>query len=234
MSHYDFPAAFSPSFVAFVRRYLGAPGFRPRSAPGAGPTDPPGVCGTGCSRPVDFEEPSGSPKFPGNPPDHSPCSPTPAGPGTRCGTRGQRTRRGPRLEPRRGRPTTESFRGSITRRLVWLSTPRGGGLPPLHARLASPGAPGLAPALPGGIRTRRVPTKGFRVWLTLPPFPSFLGARFVSSISRPPLATRRRWLRFVVSTSPASERPPMGSSENSRPEAWRWTHATFGGAQRSR
>ena len=106
MSHYDFLGAFSPHFVAFMRRYLGTSEFRPRSASDAGPADHPGVCGTGCSRPVSFEEPSGSPKFPGNPLDHSPCSPTPAGSSTRCGTRGQRTRHGPRLKPGRGRPTT--------------------------------------------------------------------------------------------------------------------------------
>ena len=87
--------------------------------------------------PVDFRELSGSPKFPGNPHDHSPCSSTPAGPGTRYGTRGQRTRHGPRVEPKRGLLTSSKFRGSITRLLVSLSTPRGDGLPPLHARLAS-------------------------------------------------------------------------------------------------
>jgi|SRR6516162_2018667 len=52
--------------------------------------------------PADFRELSGSPKFPGNPVDHSPCSPTPAGPSTRCGTRGQRTRHGPRTKAKRG------------------------------------------------------------------------------------------------------------------------------------
>ena len=87
--------------------------------------------------PVDFRELSGSPKFPGNPHDHSPCSSTPAGPGTRYGTRGQRTRHGPRVEPKRGLLTSSKFRGSITRLLVSLSTPRGDGLPSLHVRLAS-------------------------------------------------------------------------------------------------
>ena len=87
--------------------------------------------------PVDFRELSGSLKFPGNPHDHSPCSSTPAGPGTRYGTRGQRTRHGPRVEPKRGLLTSSKFRGSITRLLVSLSTPRGDGLPSLHVRLAS-------------------------------------------------------------------------------------------------
>ncbi len=43
-------AIFSPRFVSFAWRYLGAPAFRPRSAADAGPTDHPGVCCTGCSR----------------------------------------------------------------------------------------------------------------------------------------------------------------------------------------
>jgi len=47
--------------------------------------------------------------FPGNPHDHSPCSPTPAGPGTRYGTRGQRTRHGPRTKAQRGLPTIANF-----------------------------------------------------------------------------------------------------------------------------
>ncbi len=59
--------------------------------------------------PVDFRELSGSPKFPGNPLDHSPCSPTPAGPGTRYGTRGQRTRHGPRTKAQRGLLTVANF-----------------------------------------------------------------------------------------------------------------------------
>ena len=52
---------------------------------------------------------SGSPMFPGNPHDHSPCSSTPAGPGTRYGTRGQRTRHGPRTKAQRGLPTIANF-----------------------------------------------------------------------------------------------------------------------------
>lgn len=59
--------------------------------------------------PVDFMELSGSPMFPGNPHDHSPCSSTPAGPSTRYGTKGQRTRHGPRTKAQRGLPTVASF-----------------------------------------------------------------------------------------------------------------------------
>ena len=47
--------------------------------------------------------------FPGNPHDHSPCSSTPAGPVTRYGTKGQRTRHGPRTKAQRGLPTVANF-----------------------------------------------------------------------------------------------------------------------------
>ena len=47
--------------------------------------------------------------FPGNPHDHSPCSSTPAGPSTRYGTKGQRTRHGPRTKAQRRLPTVANF-----------------------------------------------------------------------------------------------------------------------------
>ena len=50
MRHCDFLTVFSPHFVSFAWRYLGASEFRPRAASDAEPTDHPGVCGTGCSR----------------------------------------------------------------------------------------------------------------------------------------------------------------------------------------
>ena len=50
MGRCDFLTAFSPRFVSFAWRYLGASAFRPRSAADAWPTDRPGVCCTGCSR----------------------------------------------------------------------------------------------------------------------------------------------------------------------------------------
>ena len=77
MGRCDFLTVFSPHFVSFAWRYLGASAFRPRSASGARPTDHPGVYCTGCSRSGFFRELSGSPKFPGNPCDHSPCSSDP-------------------------------------------------------------------------------------------------------------------------------------------------------------
>jgi hypothetical protein len=75
-----------------------------------------------------------------------------------------------------GSPHCE-FRGSITRLLASLSTPRGGGCPPLHARLAS----GCWPQL---CRTGFDPQGFYERFLsvtTLPPLTSFLGARFVSA-----------------------------------------------------
>jgi len=50
MRHCDFLTVFSPHFVAFAWRYLGASEFRPRAASDAEPTDHPGVCCTGYSR----------------------------------------------------------------------------------------------------------------------------------------------------------------------------------------
>ena len=101
-------------------------------------------------------ETAGSPKFLGNPRVHSPCSPTPAGPGTAewdqvsaCLTRPPRC-------PRRRLPRWK-FRGSITRPLPSLSTLRSGGHPPprkTRFRL-------LAQLCRAGLVTRRVPTKGF-------------------------------------------------------------------------
>ena len=118
-------------------------------------------------------ETGGSPKFPGNPRDPSPCSPTPAGPGACLGPIVNAPDAAPAPNQNEGSPHCE-FRGSITRLWAWLSTPREGGRPhprKTHFRL-------LAPALPDGIRTRRVSTKGFQ--LSLSSFPELLGARFVS------------------------------------------------------
>jgi len=120
---------------------------------------------------------SGSPKFPGNPRDHSPCSSTPAGPGTRYGKGSTYPTRPPHQSKTRA-PHSCKFRGSITRLLVSLSTPRGGGLPPLHARLASGcwsqlGRAGFQPA--GFLRK-------VSEHQTRPPLPSFLGASFVLAL----------------------------------------------------
>ena len=69
----------------------------------------PEFAGPVAPEPVDFRGLPGSPKFPGNPHDHSPCSSTPAGPSTRYGTKGQRTRHGPRTKAQRGLPTVANF-----------------------------------------------------------------------------------------------------------------------------
>jgi len=50
MRRCDFLTVFSPHFVSFAWRYLGASAFRPRSAPDTRPTDHPGVYCTGYSR----------------------------------------------------------------------------------------------------------------------------------------------------------------------------------------
>src|SRR4029079_14900560 len=65
--------------------------------------------------PVVFEELAGSPKFPGNPRDHSPCSQTPVGPDPRERTPCQRIRHGPRTRRKR-RLTTSSIFGLHTTR----------------------------------------------------------------------------------------------------------------------
>ena len=125
--------------------------------------------------PVDFRELSGSPKFPGNPRDHSPCSSTPAGPGTRYGTRGQRTRHGPRTKAKRGLLTVASFgaqsHGFWSRclRLVVV----------VSHHCTQDSLPAAGPSLAG----RDFHPQGFYERFlsinTRPPLPSFLGASFV-------------------------------------------------------
>jgi len=103
-------------------------------------------------------ETSGSLRFPGNPVDHCPCSSTPAGSGRLSGPWVSCLTRPP-LMSRTKAPRVFSFRGSITRPLTWLSTLRRVGRPTAtqDSLLAA------GPALPGGIRTRRVSMKGFGV-----------------------------------------------------------------------
>jgi hypothetical protein len=103
-------------------------------------------------------ETSGSLRFPGNPDGHCPCSTTPAGSGRLGGPRVSCLTRPP-LTSRTRAPYVFSFRGSIARPLTWLSTLRRVSRPTTtqDSLLAA------GPALPGGIRTRRVSMKGFRV-----------------------------------------------------------------------
>jgi hypothetical protein len=129
MGRCDFLTVFSPHLVSFAWRYLGAPAFRPRSVPDAQADGSSRSLRTGCSGPVAFKEPSGSPKFPGDPDDHSPCSSTPARPGSSSGPRSSLPDTAPAPDNDEGSPR-EEFRGSIAQRLIWLSTLRSGSYPP--------------------------------------------------------------------------------------------------------
>ena len=147
MGHCDFLTAFSPHFVSFAWRYLGASAFRPRSAADAGPTDHPGVCCTGCSRSGLLQ---GTVRI-----SHVPVKPVRSfamflrprcdqaahlGQGQVC------LARPPRLTKTRAHDEW-IFRGSITQRLISLSTLRSDGHPsPRKTRF-----PAAGPALPDGI-----------------------------------------------------------------------------------
>ena len=102
-------------------------------------------------------ETSGSLRFPGNPIGHCPCSSTPAGSGRLSGPRVSCLTRPPPVSTTKA-PGVLYFRGSITRPLTSLSTLRRMGCPTTtqDSLLAA------GPALPGGIRTRRVSTKRFQ------------------------------------------------------------------------
>ena len=86
MGRSDSQPPVSPRFVAFAWRYhrlrrLFAPGGRRRAAEGIGELV------FRSPEPDRTVETTGSPRFMGNPLDHCPCSPTPAGPFTRFGSR---------------------------------------------------------------------------------------------------------------------------------------------------
>jgi hypothetical protein len=75
MRHFDSLASFSPRFVSFAGRYHRCvPCSSPSAQDLAG--DQPGV-GQPVLQPAVTLETPGSPKFPGNPRDHSPCSSDP-------------------------------------------------------------------------------------------------------------------------------------------------------------
>src|SRR5271165_4821229 len=142
-------------------RFLHAPipPCRPWFAPlGRGrPTGGLGVVGSGLPSGFTMET-SGSLRFLGNPGGHCPCSSTPVGSGRLSGPRVSCLTRPPPVSTTKA-PGVLYFRGSITRPLTSLSTLRRMGRPTTtqDSLLAA------GPALPGGIRTRRVSTKGFRV-----------------------------------------------------------------------
>ena len=135
------------------------PSCRPWFAPlGRGrPTGGQGVVGSGLPSGLTMET-SGSLRFLGNPGGHCPRSSTPAGSGRLSGPRVSCLTRPP-LTSRTRAPRVFHFRGSITRPLTSLSTLRRMGRPTTtqDSLLAA------GPALPGGIHTRRVSAKGFRV-----------------------------------------------------------------------
>ena len=121
-------------------------------------------------------------------------------------------------------PNGCKFRGSITRLLVSLSTPRGDGLPPLHARLASGCWSQLCRAgfQPAGF-LRKVSEHQYSSsspelsWRELC-FGFSIAASFVSSIS---LATGY-WLLTTILPSHAP-RPPPGLAGSGRAQALpRW------------
>ena len=91
------------------------------------------------------------------------------------------------------------FRGSIPRLRCSLSTLRPGGRPPG----TQDSLPAAGQALPGGLGTRRVPTRGFRV------------CPYISS-SSPKLAWRKAALRAAVRRWPGSWTPaePTASNES--------------------
>src|SRR3974377_2477776 len=102
-------------------------------------------------------ETAGSPKFPGNPRDHSPCSPTPVGPGRLSGPRVSCLARPPRLT--RTRAHREEISGLNRTAFDLAVYASQGQLPTHHARLAS-GCWSSSTGrdwLPAGF-----PTKGFK------------------------------------------------------------------------
>ena len=105
----DLLTAVSLRFVSFAWRYLGSSAIRPRRPQTLSRRIIPEFAVPVAPGPVVFEELSGSPKFPGNPHDHSPCSQTPARPDPREGTNCQRIRHGPRI-----RSTAEALHNRIS------------------------------------------------------------------------------------------------------------------------
>jgi len=148
MRHCDLLTVFSPHFVAFAWRYLGAPEFRPRTASGAEPTDHPGVCCTGCSRSGWLHGTVRISHVPGKPSWPFALLFDPGGTEYALRDQGSTYSTRPPHQSTTRAPHGCKFRGSITRLLVSLSTPRSGSYPPprkTRFRL-------LVPALPDGIR----------------------------------------------------------------------------------
>ena len=142
----------SHSFVSLPRR---------TSAPPRAWSWSPGISGR------DFaEETTGSPKFLGNP--DCPFALF-IDPGRTAGTRPLRCRDAASWYVNSDGSREEVFRRSIARLSDSLSTLRSAG----HPATTQDSLPAAGQALPGGLSTRRVPMKGFRVAPTShPPFPT--------------------------------------------------------------
>ena len=106
-------------------------------------------------------ETSGSLRFLGNPGGHCPCSSTPAGSGRLSGPRVSCLTRPPPVSTTKA-PRVLYFRGSIARRLTWLSTLRRVGRP----TTTQDSLPAAGPALPDGIRTRPPTDPGLHITRT--------------------------------------------------------------------
>ena len=96
--------------AAFRCLHLAIPSLRPSFVPldGGRATGGLGVVGSGLPAGMTMET-IGSLRFPGNPCDHCPCSPTPVGSIALHGSRCYRDRHGPRSCPQRRLPTSEIF-----------------------------------------------------------------------------------------------------------------------------
>src|SRR5215472_14914470 len=152
--HYDFLPPVPPHFVAFVWRYLRVHSFG--SLPG-GRVHRRGLELLTRSPGRELaEETTGSRKFLGNPDcPFAHVQSTPAGPRApdHCGAAAWP------LVSEQQRLPRKVFRRSIAWLSDWLSTLRGAGYP----RPAQDSLPAAGQALPGGLSTRRVPLKAFRV-----------------------------------------------------------------------
>ena len=136
MRHCDFLTVVSPRFVSFAWRYPGASAVRPRAVPDARPADRSGVCWAGCSWAGLLQGTARISQVPGEPSWPFALFSDPGGTGCALGTNCQRTRRGPRIEPRRRAPTNADF--GAQSHGIWSGCLRlAGAVTRHHARLAS-------------------------------------------------------------------------------------------------
>ena len=147
------------------------------------------------------KELSGSPKFPGNPHDHSPCSRTPVGPDPQERTPCQRIRHGPRI--RRQRRLATSRISGLYHTAFGLAVYASQWKLPATTQDSLPVAG--PQALPDGICTRRVPMKGLdhgHLLLSRASWRNFISFAW-------------RYHRFVPDSSPQAQ-------DGSRGSTWSW------------